>query len=127
MLERVGARERLDAGERAALERAIAAASARAALAEAEEALRDGRGDRRRRAFAVAREPGVSVRMRLGAAAASAAPGLARRWLQALLATVAARAIRARRSAAVSGEVPRFSVVIPHTSAATSSYPRCRP
>lgn len=82
MLERVGARERLDAGERAALERAIAAARTRAALAEAEEALRDGRRDRRRRAFAVAREPGASVRMRLGAAAASAAPGLARRWLR---------------------------------------------
>ena len=68
--------------ERVLLEHAIAATRARATLADAEEALRDGRADRRRRALAAARARELPVGARLAAAAAAAAPGIARAWLR---------------------------------------------
>jgi hypothetical protein len=76
--EHPGLRER----ERAVLQRALAETRARAAMAEAEEALRDSRPERRRRALALAGMSEAPLRARLAGAAAAAAPGLARAWLR---------------------------------------------
>jgi hypothetical protein len=81
MLEKALAHPGLRASERPHVERLITAARSRAAVADAEEALRERRPGRRRRVLAVAGMRGVSTRVRVGAALASAAPGLARAWL----------------------------------------------
>lgn len=68
--------------ERDLLRRSIDSARSRVTLAEAEEALRGAEPDRRRRALAAARAPGLPIRLRAAALAAAAAPGLARAWLR---------------------------------------------
>lgn len=82
LLEKAQDHPCLRAAERPILRRAVASARARAAAAEAEEALRDDRPDRRRRALAVVRARDVPVRVRLRAGAAWLAPGLAGAWLR---------------------------------------------
>lgn len=82
LLEKAQDHPGLRAAERPILRRALASARARAVAAEAEEALRAGRPDRRRRALAVVRARDVPVRVRLQAAAAWVAPALAAAWLR---------------------------------------------
>jgi hypothetical protein len=81
MFEATLARGAVTEDERTLLERSVTATRGRATLAEAEEALRGARPDRRRRALAAARAPGLSLPGRAAGVAAAAAPGLARAWL----------------------------------------------
>jgi Glycosyl transferase family 2 len=74
----------LTPAERRAVERFVSARRRRAMLAEADQALLDGRPDRRRRAFEVARTSGIGPRIRINALAAMLAPRLAARRLAAL-------------------------------------------
>jgi hypothetical protein len=81
MFEATLARGAITEDERALLQRSIADTRTRATVADAEEALRAGRGDRRRRALAAARASGLPLRARAASLAAAALPGLARAWL----------------------------------------------
>jgi hypothetical protein len=81
MLEKVLTHPGLHDSELQLVEQLVDAARARAAVAATEEALRERRPDRRRRALAVAGMRAVPLRVRVGAAAAATAPGLARAWL----------------------------------------------
>jgi glycosyltransferase involved in cell wall biosynthesis len=81
MLERARANPHLRPNEPPLLERAIAAAKTSALAAEAEDAVRHGRPDRRRLLASLATARGVSPYRRVGAIAALVAPGLAARRL----------------------------------------------
>lgn len=74
----------LSAEERSALGRFLARRRPRLLLAEAEKALREYRGDARRRSLAVAAAPGMPLRVRVKAVAASIAPRVAARRLCAI-------------------------------------------
>jgi hypothetical protein len=82
MLERTLADAEVTEAERATLGSVVAETRARATLADAEEALRDRRSDRRRLALSAARTPDLPLRRRAACAAAAAAPGLAGVWLR---------------------------------------------
>jgi hypothetical protein len=72
----------LGASERSALRRSLARQRGYLALTEAEAALRAGGGEARRRALAAAVSPGVGLRSRAAAVAASIAPQAAARRLE---------------------------------------------
>ncbi len=80
-LEKVAHRPDLDLRLRPVLDRSLAAHRARADLAAAEAALRDGAPDARRRALAVAVGDGHAARTRIKAALAALAPRLTGRVL----------------------------------------------
>jgi hypothetical protein len=82
LLERVGQRTELSAGEGAALARSLARQRATLTLTVAEAALRSRSQDARKRALAVAREPTIPLRSRAAALAATLAPGAAARALE---------------------------------------------
>jgi hypothetical protein len=83
MYEKTLARAGVSDRERVLLERAIGSTRPRVTLAAAEEALRESRSDRRRRALAAARTRALPLRVRAAGILAAAAPGVARAWLRA--------------------------------------------
>jgi hypothetical protein len=82
LLERVGKRADLSAGQHAALARSLARQRAALILTEAEAALRSGSQDARTQALAVAREPRIPLRSRAAALAAALAPRTAAKALE---------------------------------------------
>src|SRR5690348_15900796 len=77
----LAARLYLSADQRSALERFLARRRRRVLLAEAEQALREGTPDARRRSLVVAASTGVPLRSRALALVSAIAPRLARRRL----------------------------------------------
>lgn len=81
VLHKAAERDDLSVAERRVVERSLAVGRRDLALAQAREALLEGRSDARRRALAVALGRGQSARSRIKAAATALAPGVARRRL----------------------------------------------
>jgi hypothetical protein len=82
LLERVGQRAGLSAGQDVALARSLARQRAALILTEAEAALRSRSQDARTQALAVAREPRIPLRSRAAALAAALAPRTAAKALE---------------------------------------------
>ncbi|PRY18438.1 glycosyltransferase family 2 protein [Kineococcus rhizosphaerae] len=79
LLEKAAAEQTFSADEGDVLRQSLQRWGTAAVLAEADEAVRSGSADVRRRCLAVTRTPGVGARTRVKHALAAAAPGLARR------------------------------------------------